>query len=150
MQLQCYILAALRIQIIMHWMESNCRGLLLERFCDLGTQNDSKLKFHIQLQDSQAVVKKASLVLGLICKSFECKDSAVTVKLYITLVCQIIECSQLIILMFYGDLSMYLITKNQKDSAKSHHKHSSYLSATYCTYYDTSRHLNLPSLQHCQ
>lgn len=39
------------------------------------------------------VVKKAYLVLGLIRKSFECKDSTVMVKLYKILVCPIIECN---------------------------------------------------------
>ena len=61
---------------------------LLDNFRDLGIQIDPKLKFHIH---TNTVVKKAYRVLGLICKSFECKGSDVIVKLYKTLVRSIIE-----------------------------------------------------------
>ena len=73
---------------------------LLDNFCDLGMQIDSKLKFYIH---TNAIVKKAYHVLRLICKSFKCKDYDVMVKLYKTLICPIIEYT---VIMFYGDLSM--------------------------------------------
>ena len=47
---------------------------ILDNFRDLDIQIDSKLKFHIH---TNTVVRKAYHVLGLICKSFECKDSDV-------------------------------------------------------------------------
>ena len=56
---------------------------LLDNFRDLGIRIDSKLKFHIH---TDTLVKKAFRVLGLIRKSFECKDYDVMVKLYKTLV----------------------------------------------------------------
>ena len=43
-------------------------------FHDLGIQIDSKLKFH---KHTDIIVKKAYRVLGLIYKSFECKDADV-------------------------------------------------------------------------
>ena len=60
---------------------------LLDNFYDLklGIQIDSKLKFHIHTDT------EAYRVLGIIRKSFECKDYDVMVKLYKTLVCPIIE-----------------------------------------------------------
>ena len=61
---------------------------LLDNFRDLCIQINSKLKFHIH---TNTVVKKVCRVLGLICKSFECKDSDVMVQLYKTLVRPIIE-----------------------------------------------------------
>ena len=51
-------------------------------------QVDTKLKFHTH---TDTVVKKAYRILGLICKSFECKDSDIIVKLYTTLVRPIVE-----------------------------------------------------------
>ena len=61
---------------------------LLENIRDLGIQVDAKLKFHTH---TDIVVKKAYHVLGLICKSFERKDSDITLKLYTTLVRPIVE-----------------------------------------------------------
>ena len=61
---------------------------LLDNFCDLGIQIDSKLKFH---NNTDTVVKKVYQVLGLIRMLLECKDSNVMVKLYKILVCLIIE-----------------------------------------------------------
>ena len=66
---------------------------LLDNIRDLGIQIDSKLKFHIH---TDMVVKKAYRILGLICKSFECKDSDVMVKLYKTLVRPIVEYNNVI------------------------------------------------------
>jgi len=77
---------------------------LLENIRDLGIKVNSKLKFHAR---TNTVTKKAYCVLGLISKSFECKDPDVIVRLYTTLVCPSLN-----IIMFYGDLLTYLIIKN--------------------------------------
>ena len=61
---------------------------IVEDIRDLGIQVDSKLKFHTH---TDIITKKAYCVLGLISKSFECKDSDVIIKLYTTLVCPIME-----------------------------------------------------------
>ena len=66
---------------------------LLDNFRDLGIQIDSKLKFHVH---TDIVVKRAYRVLGLIYKSFECKDSDVMIKLYKTLVRPIVEYNNII------------------------------------------------------
>ena len=71
---------------------------LLDTIRDLGIQIDSKLKFHTH---TDAVVKKPYRTLGLICKSFECKDSDVMAKLYKTLVRPIIEYNNVIWGPFY-------------------------------------------------
>ena len=55
-----------------------CFGTQLEDIPDLGIQVDSKLKFHTH---TDIVTKKAYRVLGLISKSFECKDSDFIIKL---------------------------------------------------------------------
>ena len=44
---------------------------LLESIRDLGIQVDSKLKFHVH---TDIIAKKGYCVMGLISKSFECKD----------------------------------------------------------------------------
>ena len=72
---------------------------LLDNFHDLGMQLDSKLKFHIH---TDTAVKKAYRVLGLIRKSFECKDYDVMVKLYT----KPWSAQSSNIIMYYGDLSM--------------------------------------------
>ena len=77
---------------------------LLDNFRDLGIQIDSKLKFHIH---TDTVVKKAYRVLGLIRKSFECKDYDVMVKLYKSLVRPIIEYNNVLWGPFY-------VSDNQK------------------------------------
>jgi len=52
---------------------------IVEDIRDFGIQVDSKLKFYAH---TDIVTKEAYRVLGLISKSFECKDSDVIVKLY--------------------------------------------------------------------
>ena len=66
---------------------------------------DSKLKFHTH---TDIVTKKAYHVLGLISKSFECKDPDVTIKLYTTLVCPIVEYNNIL----WGPI--YLHTRQPK------------------------------------
>ena len=66
---------------------------LLDEIRDLGIQIDSRLKFH---SHTDIVVKNAYRILGLICKSFECRDSDVMVKLYKTLVRPILEYNNVI------------------------------------------------------
>ena len=63
---------------------------LLDNIRDLGIQIDSKFHIHTDM------VVKAYRILGLICKSFECKDSDVMVKLYKTLVRPIVEYNNVI------------------------------------------------------
>ena len=66
---------------------------LLNDFRDLGIQIHSKLKFH---KHTDIIVKRAYCVLGLIYKSFECKNADVMTKLYTTLVCPIVEYNNII------------------------------------------------------
>ena len=80
-----------------------------ENIRDLGIQVDAKLKFHTHMD---TVVKKAYRVLGLICKSFECKDSDIIVKLYTTLVCPIVEYNNVLWGPSYGT---YLTIKKLKE-----------------------------------
>jgi len=63
---------------------------LLDTIQDLGIQINSKLKFHTH---TDMVVTH---MLGLICKSFECKNSDAIAKLYKTIVCPIIEYNNVI------------------------------------------------------
>ena len=94
----------------------------LDNFRDLGIQIDSKLKFHIH---TNTVVRKAYRVLDFICKSFECKDSDVMVKLYKTLVHPIIEYNNVL----WGP---YLIIKKSKELSEKQLE-LFHLSATYHT-----------------
>ena len=112
----------------------------MDNFRDLGILIDSKLKFHIH---TNTVVKKAYRVLGLICKSFECKDSDVMVQLYKTLVRPIIEYNNVLWGPFY-------VLDNQKTERVQRKATRIIPSISHLSYYDRLRHLNLPSLQHCQ
>ena len=67
---------------------------------DLGVLMDSKLKFHMY---TDSVVNKAYRILGLINKSFECKDPDIVLKLYKSLVCPIVEYANVI----WGPSSLY-------------------------------------------
>ena len=111
---------------------------LLDNIRDLGIQIDSKLKFHIH---TDMVVKKAYRILGLICKSFECKDSDVMVKLYKTLVRPIVEYNNVI----WGP--SYTLD-NQKLERMQRKATRMIPSINHLSYYDRLRHLNIPSLQH--
>ena len=111
---------------------------LLDNIRDLGIQIDSKLKFHIH---TDMVVKKAYRILGLICKSFECKDSDVMVKLYKTLVRPIVEYNNVI----WGP--SYTLD-NQKLERMQRKATRMIPSINHLSYYDRLRHLNMPSLQH--
>ena len=111
---------------------------ILDNFCDLGIQIDSKLKFHIH---TNTVVRKAYHVLGLICKSFECKDSDVMVKLYKTLVRPIIEYNNVLCGPFY-------VLDNQKIEIIQQKATIIIPSISHLSYHDRLRHINLPSLQH--
>ena len=110
----------------------------LDNFRDLGIQIDSKLKFHIH---TNTVVRKAYRVLGLICNSFECKDSDVMVKLYKTLVRPIIEYNNVLWGPFY-------VLDNQKIERIQRKATRIIPSISHLSYHDRLRHLNLPSLQH--
>ena len=66
---------------------------LLDNMSDLGILMDSKLKFHMH---TDSVVNKAYRVLGLINKSFECKDLDIVLKLYKSLVRPIVEYANVI------------------------------------------------------
>ena len=79
---------------------------LLDNIQDLGIQIDSKLKFHIHTD----TVQGAYCVLGFICKSFECKDCDVTVKLYTPLFAQLLN-----ITLSYGDPLTHLTIKKLKE-----------------------------------
>jgi len=61
------------------------------------------------------LLKKAYRVLGLISKSFECKDPDVIVRLYRYNSRQLLCSPSLNIIMFYGDLLTYLIIKTRKN-----------------------------------
>ena len=111
---------------------------IVEDIRDLGIQIDSKLKFHTH---TDIVTKKAYRVLGLISKSFECKDSDVIVKLYTTLVRPIIEYNNIL----WG--SSYILD-NQKLEKVQRRATRMISSITHLPYLDRLRHLNLPSLQH--
>ena len=54
---------------------------------------DSKLKFHMH---TDSVINKAYCVLGLVNKSFECKDLNIVLKLYKSLVRPIVEYANVI------------------------------------------------------
>ena len=110
----------------------------LDNFRDLGIKIDSKLKFHIH---TNTVVRKAYRVLGLICKSFECKDSDVMVKLYKTLVRPIIEYNNVLWGPFY-------VLDNQKIEIIQRKATRIIPSISHLSYHDRLRHLNLQSLQH--
>ena len=112
---------------------------ILDNFCDLGIQIDSKLKFHIH---TNTVIRKAYCVLGLICKSFECKDPDVMVKLYKTLICPIIEYNNVLWGPFY-------VLDNQKIERIQRKATRIIPFINHLSYHDRLRHLNLPSLQHC-
>ena len=111
---------------------------LLDNYRDLGIQIDSKLKFHIH---TDTVVKKAYRVLGLIRKSFECKDYDVMVKLYKSLVRPIIEYNNVLWGPFY-------VSDNQKVERIQRKATRIIPSISQLSYRDRLRHLNLPSLQH--
>ena len=111
---------------------------LLDNYRDLGIQIDSKLKFHIH---TDTVVKKAYRVLGLIRKSFECKDYDVIVKLYKSLVRPIIEYNNVLWGPFY-------VSDNQKIERIQRKATRIIPSISHLSYHDRLRHLNLPSLQH--
>ena len=111
---------------------------LLDNYRDLGIQIDSKLKFHIH---TDTVVKKAYRVLGLIRKSFECKDYDVMVKLYKSLVRPIIEYNNVLWGPFY-------VSDNQKIERIQRKATRIIPSISHLSYHDRLRHLNLPSLQH--
>ena len=66
---------------------------LLDNMHDLGILMDSKLKFHMH---TDSVVNKSYRVLGLIKKSFECKDPDIVLKLYKSLVRPIVEYANVI------------------------------------------------------
>ena len=111
---------------------------LLDNYRDLGIQIDSKLKFHIH---TDTVVKKAYRVLGLIRKSFECKDYDVMVKLYKSLVRPIIEYNNVLWGPFY-------VSDNRKIERIQRKATRIIPSISHLSYHDRLRHLNLPSLQH--
>ena len=111
---------------------------ILDKFLDLGIQIDSKLKFHIH---TNTVVRKTYRVLGLICKSFECKDSDVMVKLYKTLVRPIIKYNNVLWGPFY-------VPDNQKIERIQQKATRIIPSISHLSYHNRLRHLNLPSLQH--
>ena len=111
---------------------------ILDNFRDLGIQIDSKLKFHIH---TNTVVRKAYRVLGLICKSFECKDSDVMVKLYKTLVRPIIEYNNVLWGPFY-------VLDNQKIETIQQKATRIIPSISHLSYHNRLRQLNLSSLQH--
>ena len=69
------------------------RSCLSDNMRDLGVLMDSKLKFHMH---TDSVVNKAYCVLGLINKSFKCKDPDIVLKLYKSLVCPIVEYANVI------------------------------------------------------
>jgi len=105
---------------------------LLENIWDLGVQVDSRLKFHTH---TNTVAKKSLLFfLGLISKSFECKDLDVIVRLYTTLVRPIIEYTY--------------ILGNQKLERIQHKAHRMIPSINHLSYHNRLRYLNLPSLQY--
>ena len=87
------------------------------------------------------VVRKAYRVLGLICRSFECKDSDVMVKLYKTLVRPIIEYNNVLWGPFY-------VLDNQKIERIQQKATRIIPSISHLSYHDRLRHLNSPSLQH--
>ena len=89
------------------------------------------------------MVKKAYHVLGLICKSFECKDSDVIVKLYKTLVRPIIKYNNVLWGPFY-------VLDNQKIERVQQKATRIIPSISHLSYHNRLRHLNLPSLQHHQ
>ena len=69
------------------------------------------------------VVRKAYRVLGLICKSFECKDSDVMVKLYKTLVRPIIEYNNVLGMSIkLTSIGMVLIIIIHVQAARSHQR----------------------------
>lgn len=111
---------------------------LLDNLRDLGIQIDSKLKFHIH---TDVVVRKAYRVLGLIRKSFECKDADVMLKLYKTLVRPIIEYNNILWGPFYS-LDNQKIERIQRKATRV------IPSIRHLPYHDRLGHLNLPSLQH--
>ena len=108
---------------------------------DVGIQVDSKLKFHTHMD---TVVKKVYHVLGLICKSFECKDSDIIVKLYTTLVGLSTQLLNTII-SYYGP--SYLLD-NQKIERIQYKACRMNQPINQLPYHDRLRQLNLSSLQH--
>ena len=132
---RCYTLATLPILAISYALDG-IQLELLDNYRDLGIQIDSKLKFHIH---TDTVVKKAYRVLGLIRKSFECKDYDVMVKLYKSLVHPIIE---------YNNVGPFYVSDNQKIERIQRKATRIIPSISHLSYHDRLRHLNLPSLQH--
>ena len=113
-----------------NYMSEGIQLELLDNFCDLDIQIDSKLKFHIH---TNTVAKKAYHVLGLICKLFECIDSDVMVKLCETLVCPIIEYIIIANVLCMGTI-MYVLhnQKLERIQCKATVELLFYLSTNYC------------------
>ena len=109
---------------------------IVEDIRDLGIQVDSKLKFHTH---TDIVTKKAYRVLGLISKSFECKDPDVIIKLYTTLVRPIVEYNNIL----WGPT---YILDNQKLEKIQRRATRMIPSITHSSYHDKLQHLNLPSI----
>ena len=87
-------------------------------------------------------MKKAYCVFGLICKSFECRDFDIIVKLYTTLVRPIVEYNNVL---WGPSYSTYLTIKIKRIQ----HKATRMIpSISHLPYHDRLRQLNLPSLQH--
>ena len=105
---------------------------------DLDILMDSKLKFHMH---TDSVVNKAYRVLGLINKSFECKDPDIVLKLYKSLVRPIVEYANVIWAPHYI-LDQQKVERIQRKATRiipSFHG---------STYNDRMRILSLPSLQY--
>ena len=112
---------------------------LLENIWNFGIQVDAKLKFHTH---TDTVVKRAYRVFGLICKSFECKDCDIIVKLYTTLVRPIVEYNNVL----WGP--SYIHTWQSKIERIQRKATRMIPSISPLPYHNGLRQLNLPSLQH--
>ena len=99
---------------------------------------DSKLKFHVHMN---SVANKANCILGLISKVFECKDSDIMLKLYKSLVCPILEYSNVI----WGP--NYIMDK-QKVEAIQRRATKMIFTCRNLPYHDQLSFLKLPSLQY--
>ena len=97
----------------------------------------TKLKFHKHRHNC----KRAYRVLGLIHKSFECKDADVMTKLYTTLVRPIVEYNNII----WG--SSYTLD-NPKIKRIQRRASRMIPSISHQPYHDRLKRLNLPSLQY--
>ena len=111
---------------------------LLDNMRDLGILMDSKLKFHMH---TDSVVNKAYRVLGLVNKSFECKDPDIVLILCKSLVRPIVEYANVI----WGP---HYIPDQQKVEWIQCKATRIIPSFHGLTYNDRMKNLSLPSLQY--